>query len=213
MGYGHLPPQQAFVAPWHEIAVDLIGPWTLKGAGMNHIFTALTIIDTVTTYCELVLLKNKTASHVGWQFEHQWLARYPKPARVVFDQGNKLLGEDFQAVLRLNGIKPAGSTVKNPQSNAVCERLHQSIGNTLRALNYERPQRTKEEASKLVNTALQTAAYAARTAIHTTMQMSPGSMAFHRDMVLNIPLLVDFELLRQCRQALIDKNLVKENKK
>ena len=123
-GYGHLPPRQAFVAPWHEVAVDLIGPWVVKGAGKSHTFTALTIIDTVSTYCEVILLKNKTAAHVGWQFKHQWLAQYPKPSRVVFDQGNEFLGKDFQSILQTHGITPAGSTVKNPQSNAVCERLH-----------------------------------------------------------------------------------------
>ena len=38
-------------------------------------------------------------------------------------------------------------------------------------------------------------------------------MAFHRDMILNIPLIVDFELLRQRQQLLIDKNLVRANAK
>ncbi len=211
-GYGHLPPRNAQVAPWHEVAVDLIGPWTLKVSGKEHSFTALTIVDTVTTYCEVVLLNNKTAEHVGWQFETQWLSRYPKPARVVFDQGNEFLGEDFQAVLRRHGIHPAGSTVKNPQSNSVCERLHQSMGNTLRAFQAT-PCRTMEAARARIQSALQTAAYAARTAIHTTMKMAPGSMAFHRDMILNIPLIVDFELLRQRRQDLIDKSLIKANAK
>ena len=45
------------------------------------------------------------------------------------------------------------------------------------------------------------------------MKASPGSMAFHRDMILNIPLIVDFELLRQRRQTLIDKNLIRANAK
>ncbi len=144
--------------------------------------------------------------------ENQWLSRYPKPVRVVFDQGNEFLGEDFQAVLCRHGIHPAGSTVKNPQSNAVCERLHQSMGNTLRAPQAT-PCRTKEEAAARIHSALQTATYAACTAVHTTMNMAPGSMAFHRDMILNIPLIVDFELLRQRRQDLIDKSVLKANAK
>ena len=45
------------------------------------------------------------------------------------------------------------------------------------------------------------------------MKLAPGSLAFHRDMILNIPLVVDFELLRQRRQALIDKNLIRANAK
>ena len=213
-GYGHLPPREAFVAPWHEIAVDLIGPWVLYDQDGNaHSFTALTIIDTVTTYCEVILLRNKSAAHVALQLENQWLSCYPKPARCVFDQGNEFLGEAFQAVLRRHGIKPAGSTIKNPESNAVCERLHQSIGNALRALNYNHPPNNGVEAAERVDTALQTAAYAARTALHTTMKVSPGSIAFHRDMILNILLIVDFELLRQRRQALIDRNLLRANAK
>jgi len=213
-GYGHLPPREAHYAPWQEVAVDLIGPWTLYDHnGDEHSFTALTIVDTVTTYCEVVLLRNKTAKHVGYQFETQWLNRYPKPTKCVFDQGNEFLGEGFQAVLRRRGVKPSASTVKNPQSNAVCERLHQSIGNTLRVLNYNPPPESEDEAAERVNTALQTAAYAARTAIHTTMQEAPGNLAFHRDMILNIPLMVDFEIIRQRRQALIDKNLIRANAK
>jgi hypothetical protein len=47
------------------------------------------------------------------------------------------------------------------------------------------------EAAERVDTALQTAAYAARICMNSTMKMSPGGMAFHRDMVLNIPLIVD----------------------
>jgi transposase InsO family protein len=212
-GYGHLPPREAFTVPWHEIAVDLIGPWTLYDEnGNEYVFTALTIIDTVTTYCEVIPLRNKTAEHVGLQLENQWLARYPKPTRCVYDQGNEFLGEGFQKVLRRHGVKAAASTVKNPQSNAVCERLHQSIGNSLRVLNYDAP-RDYETAYERILTATQTAAYAARAAIHSTMKLSPGSIAFHRDMILNIPLLVDFELLRQRRQALIDKNLIRANAK
>ena len=128
--------------------------------------------------------------------------------RCVYDHGKEFLGEAFQKILRRHGITSGASVVKNPQSNAVCERIYQSIGNSLRALNFAHPPRNATEAKFCVDTALQTAAYAARAAMHTTMKMSPGSMAFHRDMIMNIPLIVDFELLRQWRQALIDKNLV-----
>ena len=41
---------------------------------------------------------------------------------------------------------------------------------------------------------------------HRTLQVSPGSLVFHRDMLLPIPLLVDFELIRERRQTVIDDN-------
>ena len=198
--------------PWQQVAVDLIGPWEFRDAhGDTHEIQALTIVDVVTTYCEIVRLDNKTADHVGWQFEHQWLACYPRPDEVISDQGPEFIGEGFQRILRKHGIHFGSATARNPQANSVCERLHQSVGNSLRALVYAHPPETEEEAKHLVDSALQTAAYAARAAMHSTMQLSPGAMAFGRDMILNIPIIADFELLRQRRQALIDRNLVKAN--
>jgi len=49
--------------------------------------------------------------------------------------------------------------------------------------------------------------------MHTTMKESPGNMAYPRDMLLNIPLIVDFELMRQRRQTLVDRNLLRANAK
>ena len=74
------------------------------------------------------------------------------------------------------------------------------------------PPQNLEEANLLVDTALQTAAYSARTAIHTTLKISPGALAFHRDMLLNIPVFADLQLLRDNRQALIDKQLMLANR-
>jgi RNase H-like domain found in reverse transcriptase/Reverse transcriptase (RNA-dependent DNA polymerase)/Integrase zinc binding domain len=64
-----------------------------------------------------------------------------------------------------------------------------------------------------VKQALQTAAYAVRTAIHGTMKVSPGAMVFQRDMLLNIPIIADFELLRDRREALINEQLIRANQK
>ena len=46
--YGKLPPRNADAIPWREVAVDLIGPWTMKLNGTTLIFNALTCIDPVT---------------------------------------------------------------------------------------------------------------------------------------------------------------------
>jgi hypothetical protein len=94
--YGHLPPREAIIAPWYEIAVELTGIWTLHDEhGNDHSFTALTIMNMVTNYCEIVHLRNKTAQYVELQLENQWLARYLRPARCVFDQGKEFLGNNF----------------------------------------------------------------------------------------------------------------------
>jgi transposase InsO family protein len=207
-GYGHLPPRDPQVVPWQEVAVDLIGPWTIAVNGQNLSFRALTIIDTVTNYLEVVCIQNATAQHVGHQFTQTWLSRYPRPDRVIFDQGGEFIEHDFQQVLILHGIKDVPTSVKNPQANAICECMHQTIGNALRTLLHAHPPQNAEEAANLVDTALNTASYAARTAIHGTMKASPGAIIFQRDMLLNIPIIADFELLRDRREALINEQLI-----
>ena len=69
------------------------------------------------------------------------------------------------------------------------------------------------EANLIIDSALQTAAFSARAAIHSRLKISPGALAFHRDMFLDIPLIADMEILRQQRQALIDQQLIRENRR
>ena len=83
------------------------------------------------------------------------------------------------------------TTAKNPQANAICERLHQTVTNVLRPLLHIHPPQDINEANLIMDTALQTASYSARAAIHHTLQTNPGALAFHRDMLLNIPVIAD----------------------
>jgi len=45
--YGILPARDARLAPWQEVAVDLIGPWSVEVHGNTLTFNALTMINTV----------------------------------------------------------------------------------------------------------------------------------------------------------------------
>jgi len=132
-GYGQLPSRQAQLTPWQEVAVDLIGPWEMEMHGYTLSFRALTIIDTVTNFCEVVQITSKKADYIGQIFENTWLARYPRPIHCIFDQGTEFTGIGFMRMLHKHGIHPHPTTVKNPQANAICERLHQTIANSLAA--------------------------------------------------------------------------------
>jgi transposase InsO family protein len=212
-GYGKMPPREALLCPWREIACDLIGPWTIEVMGQKLRFRALTIIDTVTNWPEIILIYSKHSSHVGLQLENAWLSRYPRPSRIIYDQGTEFTGWAFQRLINRHGIHGVPTTVKNPQANAICERMHQSITNSLRALLHTNPPQNVESAHLLMDTALQTAAYATRVATHGTLKISPGAMIFQRDMILDIPIVADLELLRQRRQAAIDTNLIRANRR
>ena len=130
-GYGELPPHNAVNTACQDVAIDLIGPWTFTVNGATYTFCALTMIDTVTNYCELVRIDNKSAAHVGQKFENEWLSRYPRPQSCIYNQGNEFLGYQFQQHLHCYNLHSKVSRVKNPQSNAMAECLHQTVTNIL----------------------------------------------------------------------------------
>ena len=81
------------IAPWEEVAVDLIRPWNIKVNGRLVEFNALTCIDTATNLVELVRIDEKTSQHVTEKFKQTWLARYPKPLMVVTCASNFAIHE------------------------------------------------------------------------------------------------------------------------
>ena len=190
-GHGELAPREVSSHPWREVAVDLIGPWTLTINNTKCQFMALTIIDQVTNLVELVRITDKTSAHVALQFENTWLSRYPLPRSCTHDQGGEFVGYPFQRTLDRHGIRSRPTTAKNPQSNAIVERMHQAVGNTLRALVTLTPPHGIQQANQLVDTALANCLFATRAAVNGSLKASPGSLAFGRDMILDIPLLAD----------------------
>lgn len=213
-GQGHLPARDEDATPFADVALDCIGPWTINVPGFGELkFKALTIIDIATTLIEIARLDHSTSQHAALQFENQWLSRHPRPTRCLYDQGSEFIGPAFQACLAANAIRPVPISIKNPQSNAIVERAHGTIGNILRTLLRETPPNNVETAYELIDTALASAQRALRSAVHKTFGISPGAMVFQRDMLLDVPVLSDFNLIRNKRQALIDHNNLAENRK
>jgi hypothetical protein len=174
-------------------------------------FNALTCVDPVTNLVELTRMQNKTAAHLGMIFENNWLSRHPRPMRCVHDNGGEFIGADFQRTLELNGMKDAPTSVKNPQSNATCERMHQTAANVLHALLHTHPPQNALQAGALIDSALATTMHATRASVHRALPTTPGALAFQRDMFLNIPLIANLQTIRDRRQVLIDKKLRRQN--
>ena len=89
---------------------------------------ALTCIDKAIGWLEFIAIRNKTSHHVALCFYSEWLCHYPLPAKVVYDNGTKFTGHEFQELLERYGIKPVATTVRNPRSNGVIERVHLKNG-------------------------------------------------------------------------------------
>ena len=68
-------------------------------------------------------------------------------------------------------------------------------------------------AYKAIDGIIKSCQRAIRTAAHSTIGVSPGAQVFRRDMLLNVPVLVDLETIRAKRQAVVNKNNLTENRR
>jgi hypothetical protein len=55
--------------------------------------------------------------------------------------------------------------------------------------------------------------HAMHAGTHSTLGSSPGSLVFNRDMFLYIPLIADWHAFTKQREHLVNKNLMRENRK
>jgi RNase H-like domain found in reverse transcriptase/Reverse transcriptase (RNA-dependent DNA polymerase)/Integrase zinc binding domain len=212
-GYGELPPRQAGMHPWRHICIDLVGPWKLQIGDTEHTFIALSIIDPVTNLAELIRLENKRPDYVALQLNNAWLSRYPRPSFCTFDQGGEFLGYGFQIELDKYGIHKSPTNAKTPTSNAICERMHQTVGNILRTMSTLNPPIALETGKLMVDTALANCIFALRASLHGGLKATPGSLVFQRDMILDIPVVGDWITIQQHREQLIDKRTITANNK
>ena len=207
-GMGKLPLKDAETQPWKDIAVDLSGPWTANIDGKDVDFHTLTVMDVFTSWVEIIPIHTKKTDSIRDLFVQEWLRRYPRPSRVIFDQGGEFDSVSFKGMLGLWYILPVPITVKNPRANSIVERMHRVLGDMLRV------QLTKEHPhDDPVKDLTSAAAYAIRSTVHGTTQFTPGQLVFSKDMILRTTVEANNELIRQRREAAILKNNERENKR
>jgi hypothetical protein len=67
---------------------------------------------------------------------------------------------------------------KNLQSNAICERMHQTVTNVIRTLLHPNPPQNMTQARDRIDHALATAMHAMQTTVATTLASTLGALAF-----------------------------------
>ena len=72
-------------------------------------------------------MDNAKSKTVADAFKDGWLSRYPRPTKCIHANSNEFLGPKCMEMLAKNNIQSVPTTVKNPQSNAVVEMLHQTL--------------------------------------------------------------------------------------
>ena len=82
----------------------------------------------------MIHIKIKSSSEIAEKLRQSWLRRYPLPIQCVHDNGGGFVTYEFQQLLYQCYIKSHRIWRRNPQLNAICERMHQIVGNILRTL-------------------------------------------------------------------------------
>jgi hypothetical protein len=210
--YGHLPEKKMETTPWETIHIDLYGPKKIKRKeGPPIEFKVVTMIDPVTGWFEMCSFDDKQPETILNILEYQWLARYPRPSKIIADRGGEFIGHVFRQTLNDDyGIDLKLITTANPQANAVVERIHQVIGNMLRTMSLEDMYLLPPPYDPFAGV-IAAIGYALRSSWHTTMQATPGQLVFGRDMALNIKHIADWNYMQQRRQRTAAINNRKEN--
>ena len=216
--YGKLPAKQPEVTPWEFLCVDMIGPYKIdrnitKGAKKETLqLWCVTMIDPATGWFEIKQVPGtKSADVVANIVEMAWLNRYPWPQKVILDRGTEFMAEFSKMIQDDYGVKKKPITKRNPQANAIVERVHQTIGNMIRSFEVQDMENLDQEDPW--SGILSAVAFAVRATLHTTTRATPMQLVFGRDAMLNIPFTANWKLIEDRKRKLIEHNNKRENKK
>ena len=73
---------------------------------------------------------DKTSKCIAWLVNKTWLSRYPRYHYIIYNNGSEFK-LNFEYLCETYGIKRKPTTIKNPQANAILERLHQVLAQML----------------------------------------------------------------------------------
>jgi hypothetical protein len=200
--------------PWHTVAVDLVGPWTIRARNRTVQLLLLHCIDPVTRWLELTRLRiGKEAEVVALEFDRTWLSRYPRPLRCLHDQGPEF-GSEFTDLLASYGIENAPTKVKHPQANAILERSHQVVANMLRTYDFEHVDLGPDDGpDDPLAGYVAAVAFALRATHHSSLLASPGQLVFGRDMFFPTRFVANWDAQRHRLQDRSREDHARENRR
>jgi len=103
-----------------------------------------------------------------------WLCRYPRCRYLIYNNESEFKLH-FQTLCDSYSIKRKPTRIKNPQANAICERVHQVLGTMMRTSEIDMAN-SFEPAD--IDTFIDNAAWAIRSTYHTVLKASPRAAIF-----------------------------------
>ena len=122
------------------------------------------MIDPSTGWLYMAQLPNKTAAEIADITKKTWFTRYPLPQQIVFHRGTEFMAEFTKMCQNYYGLKREPITTRNPQSNEIIERIHQTIENIIGTFDVSNIVNNDPWSSILAPTI-----FAVRTTYHTTL--------------------------------------------
>ena len=152
-------------------------------------------------------IDNTSARISQLAINYTWLSRYPRPKRVVFNNGLEFK-QDFIPLVKDIDIKPVLTLIKNPQANAPIERVHQVLNHIFL---------TKNLNSQIFDyidpwgEILNSIAWVVWASHHTTLDKTPAQLMFGRDMIFNLSTVIDWRAITLHKQKQVDRDNLREN--
>lgn len=155
---------------WEKLAIDVVGPFT-KSTNGNLCVIALT--DLFTKWTEIKVLSEVTAEIIVKWLEEEILSRHGYPMEILTDHGSQFDSAYFKSFVKRHCIKHTQSTIYHHESNGQVERFNRTLENMIRCVVDAKQSNWDQYLHKLI--------FAYRTAIHSTIKMSPFQALFGRE--------------------------------
>ncbi len=111
----------------------------------------------------------KSSNRMAKLVNKTWLSRYPRCRYMIYDNGSEFKFH-FELLCESYGIKCKPTMVKNPQANAILERVNQVLGQMLRTSELDMANSVSPDDFEVF---LDNAAWAIRSTYHTVLKASP----------------------------------------
>ena len=167
------------------------------------------MIDPTTGWIEICSVPSAWADLIANQVELAWLTHYPLPNKGIVHRGNEFLAKFTKMIINDYSIKVKPITFRNPQANAMLERVHQTICNILCTLKV---QNMLLDNKNPWGDILASTMFVLRDTVHTTTQYSPAQPMYGRNSIINGCHDVDCKIIRNPKQDLINKGNKHENR-
>ncbi len=117
---------------------------------------------------------DKSSAQISNLVYKTWCSRYPCCCYIIYNNGSEFKLH-FRSLCDTYGIKRKPTSVKNPQMNAILERIHGVLGSMLRTSELNMAESVK---ASDINVFLSDTAWAIHSTYHTVLKANPGAAIF-----------------------------------